>query len=347
MMPSSTPSGTTGTAITVSGRVARATAGLVPGGLDWARAMDELAEELLHADLSADADGDGDRAGTTLDAAIGVRRLAIERLEDDLAATVGLDLRNNLAVDLASRYQAGGGLDDLLESCALSRQVLAGAAPGDLLAAAAGLAGRLSLLARNPGYEAELDQAIRLLADVLDQAGHDDPNRPIVVTSLAGLELHRWQRDGDPAALAAAAAVAGMALRTGEVTGATPSAVNVAALLLEDAQQAHDTGILNAGETLLRAVIADGPPGDAVAAGGSLAVTLVTRFDLDGGEGLLAEAVEWASAAIDARPPGPSRAEDISARAAARAALARLRGEPELLDGAIVDARAAVAEPAT
>jgi hypothetical protein len=42
-----------------------------------------------------------------------------------------------------------------------------------------------------------------------------------------------------------------MALRTGEVTGATPSAVNVAALLLERAEQAHDTGVLAAGEFLL------------------------------------------------------------------------------------------------
>ena len=338
MTPGATPSDT---AITVSEGLARATAGLVPGGLNWASAMDELAEEFLHADRPAD------RAGTRLDAAISVRRLAIERLDDDLAAIVGLDLRNNLAVDLASRYQAGGGLDDLLESCALSREVLAGAAPGDLLIAAAGLAGRLSLLARNPGYEAGLDQAIRLLADILERAEHDDPAQPIVVTSLAGLELHRWQRDGDPAALAAGAAAAGMALRTGDVTGATPSAVNVAALLLEHAEQAHDTGLLSAVETLLRAVIEDGSPRDAVAARGSLAVTLVTRFDLEGGEGLLAEAIEWASAAIDARPSGPSRAEDLSTRAAARGALARLRAEPELLDAAIADARAAVAEPAT
>jgi len=347
MTPGDTPGGTTDTAINVSERVARATAGLVPGGLDWASATDELAEELLHADWSADADGPADRAGTPLDAAIAVRRLAIERLDDDLAATVGLDLRNNLAVDLAFRYQAGGGLDDLLESCALSREVLAGVAPGDLLTAAAGLAGRLSLLARNPGYEAELDRAIRLLAGILERAGHDDPARPIVVTSLAGLELHRWQRDGDPAALAAAATAAGMALRAGEVTAATPGAVNVAALLLEHAEQAHDTGVLSAGETLLRAVIEDGSTRDAVAARGSLAVTLVTRFDLEGGEGLLVEAIEWASAAIDARPSGPSRAEDLSSRAAARAALARLRGEPGLLDAAIADARAAVAEPAT
>ena len=114
MTPSDTPGGTTDAATTVSERVARATAGLAPGGLDWAMAMDELAEELLHADWSADADGPADRAGIALDAAIGVRRLAIERLDDDLAATIGLDLRNNLAVDLASRYQAGGGLDDLL-----------------------------------------------------------------------------------------------------------------------------------------------------------------------------------------------------------------------------------------
>jgi hypothetical protein len=342
-----TPGDIPGMAAALSGRVARATAGLVPGGPDWARALDELAEEFLHADGPAGPGVPADHAETPLDAAIGVRRLAIGRLDDDLAATVGLDLRNNLAVDLASRYQAGGGLDDLLESCALSHEVLAGAAPTDLLTAAAGLAGRLSLLARNPGYEAELDQAIGLLAGVLERAGHDDPARPIVVTSLAGLELHRWQRDGGPAALATAATAAGMALRTGEVTGATPSAVNIAALLLEQAEQAHDTGVLAAGESLLRAVIDEGAPKDIVAARGSLAVTLVTRFDLEGGEELLAEAIEWASAAIDARPPGPSRAEDLSTRAAARAAIARLRGEPELLNAAIADARAAVAEPAT
>jgi tetratricopeptide (TPR) repeat protein len=344
MTPGEPPANALDTTISVAERVARATADLIPGGLNWARAMDELAEEFLQVGGLADANGPVGRAVTSLDAAIGIRRGAIERLDAGQAATVGLDLRNNLAVDLASRYQAGGGLGDLLESCALSREVLTGAAPGDLLTAAAGLAGRLSLLARNPGYEAELDRAIRLLADILDQADPDDQGRPIVVTSLAGLELHRWQRDGDPAVLTAAARAAP---RNGTVTGATPGAVNVAALLLEQAEQAHDTGVLSAGEALLRAVIADGSPRDAIAARGSLAVTLVTRFDLEGGEGLLTEAIEWADAAVDAAPPGPSRAEDLSARAAARAALARLRGEPELLDAAIADARAAVAEPAT
>ena len=53
---------------------------LVPGGLDWARAMDELAEELLRAD------GPAGRAVTApLDAAIAVRREAIGRLDGDLA----------------------------------------------------------------------------------------------------------------------------------------------------------------------------------------------------------------------------------------------------------------------
>jgi len=347
MTPGDIPGGAADTAATVSEKAAQATAGLVPGSLDWARAMDELAEELLHADWPAGAGGPAGRAVTGLDAAIGVRRLALGQLDGDLAATAGLDLRNNLAVDLASRYQAGGGLADLLESCALSREVLARAAPGDLLAAAAGLAGRLSLLARNPGYETVLGEAIGLLAGTVEQAGHDDPARPVVVTSLAGLELHRWQRDGDLAALAAAATAAGTALRTGQVTGATSGAVNVAALLLEHAGQAHDPGALHEGESLLRAVIGEGPPGDVVAARGSLAVALLTRFDLEGGEDLLAEAIDWVTAAIDARPPGPSRAEDLSTRAAARAALARLRGDPELLNAAIADARAAAAEPAT
>ena len=75
----------------------------------------------------------------------------------------------------------------------------------------------------------------------LEQGGHDDPARPVVVTSLAGLEAAPLElREGDLAALAAAATTAGTALRTGQVTGATPGAVNVAALLLEQAGQAHD-----------------------------------------------------------------------------------------------------------
>ncbi len=93
---------------TVPERAARATAGLVPGGLDWARAMDELAEDLLRAD------GPAGRAVTGLDAAIAVRREAIGRLDGDLAASAGLDLRNNLAVDealspAASFVLAGAG----------------------------------------------------------------------------------------------------------------------------------------------------------------------------------------------------------------------------------------------
>src|SRR5262249_1465505 len=250
-------------------------------------------------------------------------------------------------VDLASRYRAGGGLDDLLESCALSREVLAGTGPDDLLTTVAGLAGRLSLLARNPGYEAELDHAIRLVTDVLERAGHGDPARPIMVATLAGLEVHRWQRDGDPAALAAAATAASTALSTGEVTGGTPSAINIASLLLSQGGQAHDGRLLTAGEELLRRVAGEGCAKGAAAARGSLASALVTRFDLEGGDSLLTEAIELASAAIDARPPGPSRAEDLSVRALARADLARQRGEPELLEDAIADAPAAVAEPAT
>jgi hypothetical protein len=69
--------------VTVPGQMARAGAGLIAGGLDWARAMDDLAEELLAADGPADgpadAGGPAGRAGTPLDAAISVRRLAIER----------------------------------------------------------------------------------------------------------------------------------------------------------------------------------------------------------------------------------------------------------------------------
>jgi hypothetical protein len=327
------------TAAAVNERVARATAGLAQGGRDWATAMDELAEELLAEDRD-----DGDEA--SLDAAILVRRLAIDQLVPELAGRVGVVLRNNLAVDLVDRYRSFGGLEDLLESCALSREVVAGVAPDELLIAAAGLAGRLSLLARNPGYQAELDHAIRLLTDVLRQAAPGDPARPTVMTSLAGLELHRWQRDGSLAALTDAAEAAGAALEAGEVTGATPNAGNVAVLLLECAEETHDLALLGKVEDLLRAVAEEGDEQDTVAAWGNLATTLITRFDLEGGEALLTEAIERATAAIDARSPGPSRAVDLSTRATARAALSRLRGDQGLLDDAIVDARAAVAQPA-
>jgi hypothetical protein len=332
-----------GTADLVRERVARATAGLVPGGLDWARKLDDLAEDFLRAGQALPP---GD-ALAPLDAAIAVRRHAIEYINADLTGTVGLDLRNNLAVDLSSRYQDGGGLADLLEACALGREVLAGSGPDDLLASAANLAGRLSLLARGPGYRAELDDAIGLLRDALARAGDDDPDRGVAVASLAGLELHRWQRDGDLTALASAARAADAAVRAGEVTAATPGAVNVAALLAEHGEQAPDTRLLAEAEGLLRQVAEEGPPRDAVSAQSNLAAQLVTRFDLEGGEALLEEAIELATEAMDARPPGPGRAEDLSARATARAALARLRGEPGLLAAAIADARAAVAEPET
>ena len=199
----------------VSERVARATAGLVPGSLDWATAIDELAEELLAEDRD-----DGEE--TPLDAAIVVRRLAISRLDEDLPSTAGLRLRNNLAVDLSSRHKARGGLGDLLEACALGREVLASAPPGDRLIHAASLVGRLSCLSTNPGYQAELDDAIGLLRDALAQAGDNDRARPLGVATLAGLEVHRWRRDGDLAALTSAAEAAGAALDAGEVTGATP-----------------------------------------------------------------------------------------------------------------------------
>jgi hypothetical protein len=84
-----------------------------------------------------------------------------------------------------------------------------------------------------------------------------------------------------------------------------------------------------------------------IAAQGTLAIALVTRFDLTGGEDLLIEAITLATNVIAARRPGPERAEDLSTRAAARATLGRQRGDRVLLDAAIGDARAAAEEPAT
>lgn len=199
------------------------------------------------------------------------------------------------------------------------------------------------MLARNPGHEAELDDAVRLLSEALGQSADDDPARPIALTSMAGLLVHRWQRDGDVAALGRA--VAG--LPVGEITGATPCAVNVAELLIEYGEQTHDLALLQRGEALLREAAEMADPGEAATVRGSLANALITRFDLDGDEDRLTEAIRLAEAAVTATPPGPERAEHLSSLAAARSALARLNGDRQLLDTAIEDARAAAEEPAT
>lgn len=330
----------------VTARMAAAGRGLRPGSRAWAEAMDELAESLLDEAVSGHAGAvpDGPNA---LDAAVLVRRRAIGSLDAELQATAGADLRHNLGVDLTNRYRLGGGLSDLENACELGCVVLADAGPADQLIAAATLAGRLGLLARIPGHEAELGSAIRALTDALKRSSEDDPARPIAATSLAGLQTQRWQRDGDLAALDAAAIALQAELRRGHITGATPTAVNAAGLLLDYGEQTHDLALFRQAEDLLRAIAEHGSSQEVIAAQGTLAIALVIRFDLTGGEDLLTEAITLASDAITARRPSPERAEDLSTRAAARATLGRQRGDRALLDAAIGDARAAAAEPAT
>ena len=188
------PTDGTDLAAVVAERIEAVGTGLAPGCLDWAEAMDDLPEAFLR-EMPA---GDGGPSLAALDAAVLVRRRTLRLLDVSLHGTVGLDLRNNLAVDLSSRYRRAGGLQDLLDACSLGRQVLAGSGPGDLLAAAASLAGRLSMLARNPGHEAELDDAIRLLSEALAQGS---PDRAHYLNNWAMWVTDRWERTGDPTAL--------------------------------------------------------------------------------------------------------------------------------------------------
>jgi hypothetical protein len=332
----------------VAALMAAAGEGLTPGGLEWADAMNELAEELLaDAESASGAPGQAMEGLAALDAAVQVRRRAVDLLAPELrSAERGVVLLHNLGVDLANRYRLGGGLADLLDACDLGQQVLAAADPGDLLFAAVSLAGRLGLLARNPGHEPALGRAIGLLGDALERTAENDPAHGPAVTTLAGLHVQRWERDGDLAALGAAASDVRAQFERGLITATTPTVVNAATLLLDYGEQTRDLALLHEGEELLRSVVEQGDPTEATTARGNLAMALVTRFDVTGGEELLTQAIALASDAIDARPPGPARAEDLSTRSMARANLGRLRGERPLLDAAISDARAAVAEPA-
>jgi hypothetical protein len=158
-------------------RMAAADADRPAGSLAWARAMDELAESYLEGPASV--------AG--LDAAVEVRRQALRQLDESLPREIGTDLRNNLGVDLSSRYRSGGHLPDLVEACELGRQVLADSDDSGRLTAAANLTGRLSMLARHPGHEAELDDAIDIINRALQQAPETDPAGPIALTAQAGL----------------------------------------------------------------------------------------------------------------------------------------------------------------
>lgn len=313
-------------------RMAAADADRPAGSLAWARAMDELAESYLEGPASV--------AG--LDAAVEVRRQALRQLDESLPREIGTDLRNNLGVDLSSRYRSGGHLPDLVEACELGRQVLADSDDSGRLTAAANLAGRLSMLARHPGHEAELDDAIDIINRALQQAPETDPAGPIALTAQAGLQLHRWQRDGDVTALGGAVA----AIPADRIAGATPGAVNVAGLFLEYAEQTHDPGRYDRAEALLREAIAAAGPADVAVLHGSLANALINRFDWDGDEGRLHEALNLADAAVAATSPGPALARYLTTRSMARAALARLDGDRGLLDTAIEDARAASNQPA-
>jgi hypothetical protein len=347
MMPDQ--SGSSAVGALVATRMAAAGEGLTPGGLEWADAMNELAEELLaEAEPVSGAPGQASEGPAMLDAAVLVRRQAIALLVPELrSAKRGVVLMHNLGVDLANRYRLGGGLGDLLDACDLGRQVLAAADPGDLLFSAVSLAGRLGLLTRNPGHEPALGQAIGLLTDAHERTAENDPVYGAAVTTLAGLQVQRWERDGDLAALGAAASGVRAEFQRGLITATTPTVVNAATLLQDYGEQTHDLALLREAEELLRSVVEQGEPAEATSARGNLAMALVTRFDVTGGEELLTEAIALASGAIDARPPGPARAEDLSTRSIAQADLGRLRGERPLLDAAISDARAAVAEPAT
>ena len=333
----------------VAARMAVAGEGLTPGGQEWADAMNGLAEELLvEAEPGSATPGQAAEGPAVLDAAVLVRRQAIALLVPELgSAERGVVLKHNLSVDLANRYRLGGGLGDLLDACDLGRQVLAAAEPGDLLFSAVSLAGRLGLLARNPGHAPALGQAISLLTAALARTTENDPVYGAAVTTLAGLQVQRWERDGDLAALGAAATGLRTEFQRGLITAVTPTVVNAATLLRNYGEQTHDLALLREAEDLLRSVVGQGDPAEATSARGNLAMALVIRFDVTGGEELLTEAIALASEAIDRRPPGPARAEDLSTRSIAKADLGRLRGERPMLDAAISDARAAVAEPAT
>ena len=306
---------------------------LPAGKLAWAKAMDELAESYLEPARSAPIAG--------LDAAIEVRRQALQQLDEPLQGTIGTILRNNLAVDLSSRYRRAGTLPDLIAACELGRRALSDSDDSGRLTAAANLAGRLSMLARHPGRAAELDNAIDLMHVALRQAAGQDPGRPVALTALAGLQLHRWQRDGDVTELNGAVAT----IPADQIGGGTPGAVNVAGLFHELAEQTRDAALYDRAEDLLRDAMAAAEPADTAALRSSLANALINRFDWDGDTTRLSEALDLADAAVAATAPGPELARYLTTRAMARAALARLGGDRDLLDTAIADAKAAAGQP--
>jgi hypothetical protein len=171
--------------------------GHAPGSAAWANAMAALAGAILE-----DADPEASDATAQLSQAIDVRRAALARLDPDLDATVGVHLRNDLAVDLSSRYRCNGHLPDLIEACELGRLVLGAAenqgrdeqADHDWVAPADNLAARLSMLARHPGHAHELDEAVRLATAAPARPPAHGAVRNVAIGTSAGVAVHRWQQ---------------------------------------------------------------------------------------------------------------------------------------------------------
>jgi len=299
------------------------------GSQQWAAAMDDLAEALLAA---------GD-----IDQAISTRRAALADIKPELSGTFGVDLANNLGVDLMTRYRQRGDERDLREACRAGEAVWAATPADQRLGAAANLAGRLASLARVTGEKHQLERSLKLISAELAAASTDDPLRPIAVSTLAGTYLQLWQRDGERATLEA-----GLRTVTDEITDLSlgPEVVNIVGLLAEAAEQSSDGDLLARAEQLTRVTLAassPATPAERSALHRLLATVLLYRYEWTGSTAALDEALLTSEDAVRHATEGSAadRARALSARAVVRAAASRARGDRPGFAAAVDDARTA------
>jgi tetratricopeptide (TPR) repeat protein len=298
------------------------------GGESWARDRDDLAEAWVR-------DGDLDRAIT-------IRRETLAGLDAGVPEWMRLDLSTNLGIDLMDRYRRSGDPADLRDACAIGERVWRESPPGARLGVTANLAGRLSTGSLVPGWPDRTEYARELLEQELAAAAPDDPERPVAMSALAGIQLQLWRRGGDRDRLDSALRVltAGLDQET-----AGPEVVNLAGLLATAAEQSFDRDLRDRAETLTRAGIAGAhraTPSVRMTLHRLLASLLHTRYEWTGDQAALTEAVEAAENAVRAAATGPDWALALSVRSTMRSTMARLRNDRAGFTAAVEDAREAL-----
>ncbi len=192
------------------------------------------------------------------------------------------------------------------------------------------------------GEREDLDAAIVVLREALDDPGLDDQTRPMASINLSQALRLRWERFGDPADAAAAAAASPS---LGSLPGADTPLGRSRVAQIRYAHTGDPAALDEAVEAARAAVGAHPEPGrDRAEALSNLATALRLRFGrMSDGRDLM-DAVEAAREGVAAHAePSPEAAESLSALCVVLQIRFQHLGRPDDLDEAIDAGRSAVA----